>query len=248
MKKILLLVSILLIFSTMSLTVFSQNVVAATGDCGKSKTFFGLPTWYKYLDMSPSPDCSVQVTEKVVTAQTDSKGNVTYAVKNSFTFAVFFKILFAVIEILLVLAGILAVIMAIAGGFKYVVSQGEPEKIGNAKMTIINALIGATIAIIASQVVAFIGAAFVGGGSDQYGLIHFEADTSNLQRGLDVFFAIIGAVSVFMVVFAGFNFVTSGGDSEKVKKARRTIYYAVVGIVVAIFASVIVNFVLGRVT
>lgn len=184
-----------------------------------------LPTWYKYLDFDKNCDVVVAPGEGAKTAV---------------------LVGLAIIEMLLVVAGVIAVIMVMIGGFKYVISQGEPEKIGNAKMTIINALLGAVIAIIASQVVAYLAGAF--GGSGPGGLIQANADAGNLRKALDIFFVIIGAISVFMIVLSGFNFVTSGGDSEKVKKARRTIYYSVIGLIVAIFASVIVSFVLGGVT
>lgn len=38
-------------------------------------------------------------------------------------------------------------------------------------------------------------------------------------------------------------FTLSSGDAQKAAKARNTILYAVVGLVVAVFASAIVNFV-----
>ena len=57
---------------------------------------------------------------------------------------------------------------------------------------------------------------------------------------------IIGIVSVFMVIFGGFRFVTSGGDSNAVSSARSTIFYALIGLVVAVLAQVLVHFVLNR--
>ena len=208
----------------MSVGVTAPSHAHAADPANCKRNNFILPTWYKYLDFDENCD--------VVMKQNELPKNIVL-------------IGLAIIEILLVVAGVIAVIMVMVGGFKYVISQGVPEKIANAKMTIINALLGAVIAIIASQVVGYIGGAFGGGDPDSYGLIHASADASNLQNALNIFFMIIGAISVFMIVLAGFNFVTSGGDSEKVKKARRTIYYAVIGLIVAIFASVIVSFVLG---
>jgi len=205
--------------------------VIAVIDCKQNTAVPILPTWYKYLEFDTSNDnCDVVM---------DSKG----LPKNIVLIGL------AIIEMLLVLAGIIAVIMVMVGGFKYVVSQGESEKVANAKNTIINSLVGTVIAIIASQVVAFVVGTYVTSGTtatNDYGLFSVKATSSNLEAGLKIFFAIIGAVSVFMIVLAGFNFIISGGNAEKITKARRTIYYALIGLVVSIFASAIVSFVLKK--
>ena len=54
---------------------------------------------------------------------------------------------------------------------------------------------------------------------------------------------IVGVISVIMLIVAGFKYVTSGGDSNKVSSAKNTLIYALVGIVVVIAAQVIVSFV-----
>ena len=53
------------------------------------------------------------------------------------------------------LAGI-SVIMIIIGGIKYVTSQGESAAVGSAKNTILYAVIGLIVAILASTIVAFV--------------------------------------------------------------------------------------------
>jgi len=57
------------------------------------------------------------------------------------------------------------------------------------------------------------------------------------------FYTIIFIVAVFMILLSAFYFVTSGGDPDKSKKARQTLLFAVVGIVVALLAYGIVYFV-----
>lgn len=54
----------------------------------------------------------------------------------------------------------------------------------------------------------------------------------------------IGILSVIMLIFGGIRYTVSGGDSNKVTAAKNTILYAVIGIVVALLAYAIVNFVL----
>lgn len=54
---------------------------------------------------------------------------------------------------------------------------------------------------------------------------------------------IIGAIAVLMVVIGGIRYVVSGGDQKAVTDAKNTILYAVIGLVVAMMAYAIVNFV-----
>ena len=61
----------------------------------------------------------------------------------------------------------------------------------------------------------------------------------------NVLLFIIGAVAVIMLIIGGIRYTVSGGDSGAVTSAKNTILYAVVGIIVAILAYAIVNFVLG---
>lgn len=61
---------------------------------------------------------------------------------------------------------------------------------------------------------------------------------------VNVLLFLIGVLSVIMIIYGGFRFVTSGGSAESVKAAKNTILYSVVGLVVAILSFAIVNFVL----
>lgn len=65
---------------------------------------------------------------------------------------------------------------------------------------------------------------------------------------VNVLLFIIGAVAVIMLIIGGIRYVVSGGDSGAVTSAKNTILYAVIGIIVAILAYAIVNFVLTSFT
>lgn len=56
---------------------------------------------------------------------------------------------------------------------------------------------------------------------------------------------LIGVVSVIMIIYGGIQYATSAGDSGKVSNAKNTILYAVVGLIVAILAYALVNFVVS---
>ena len=59
---------------------------------------------------------------------------------------------------------------------------------------------------------------------------------------------IIGAVSVLMLIYGGIRYTISGGDEKAITSAKNTILYAVIGIVVAVAAYAIVNFVITALT
>lgn len=56
---------------------------------------------------------------------------------------------------------------------------------------------------------------------------------------------IIGALSVLMLIYGGIRYTVSAGDSKQVEAAKNTIMYAIIGIIVALLAGAIVNFVLS---
>ena len=57
---------------------------------------------------------------------------------------------------------------------------------------------------------------------------------------------IIGALSVVMLIYGGIRYTISMGDAKNVEAAKNTIMYAIIGIVVAMLAFAIVNFVIGK--
>ncbi len=61
----------------------------------------------------------------------------------------------------------------------------------------------------------------------------------------NVMLFLIGAISVIMLIIGGIRYVVSGGDSTAVQAAKNTILYAIVGIVVALLAYAVVNFVIS---
>lgn len=72
-----------------------------------------------------------------------------------------------------------------------------------------------------------------------------EGDTSLFRTITNILLFIIGAIAVIMLVIGGIRYTTSNGDSNSVSAAKNTILYAIIGIIVAILAYAIVNFVVG---
>ena len=64
---------------------------------------------------------------------------------------------------------------------------------------------------------------------------------------VNILLFIIGAVSVIMLIYGGIRYTTSGGNTNSVTAAKNTIMYSIIGLVVAILAFAVVQFVVNQV-
>jgi lipoprotein len=78
-----------------------------------------------------------------------------------------------------------------------------------------------------------------------------HAGSNNLMGTINtiisVVLGVLGILAVAYIIYGGFMLTTATGDPAKIKKARETIMYGVIGLVVALLAFAIVNFVLTSV-
>lgn len=116
-------------------------------DTCSTKGFLGIPPWYKYLVGS-----GLMASNKV-TGACELVGSL----KPTDWPQIIFLIGLAVLDMILRLAGIVAVAFIIWGGIQYVISQGDPGKTKDAQTTIINALVGLAVALVSSAVISFLG-------------------------------------------------------------------------------------------
>lgn len=132
---------------------------AATGACNKG--FFGLVPWYKYIRGE------FKYTESKMTQLNRGSGNCEIKCFNILSSPVANDcgkkssdipyVLLAIVDNVLRIAGLVAVAFVLIGSVKYIASQGNPEDTANAQSTIINALIGLAVAIVAVSLISFIG-------------------------------------------------------------------------------------------
>jgi hypothetical protein len=102
-----------------------------------NNNFLGFPHWWKYLKLERDP------LNKCVPA---------------FNFpSDIWGVALAVIDMLLYLAGLIAVVSIIIAGISYITAAGSSDKITSARKRIQNSLIGLAIVFIAAAVVSFIG-------------------------------------------------------------------------------------------
>ncbi|MDO4870553.1 MAG: hypothetical protein Q3996_00425 [Candidatus Saccharibacteria bacterium] len=72
-------------------------------------------------------------------------------------------------------------------------------------------------------------------------------DGSVFNNVVNFLLFLIGIISVIMIIYGGIQYSLSAGDSSKVTSAKNTILYAIVGLIVAMLAFAIVNFVTGAI-
>jgi predicted permease len=68
------------------------------------------------------------------------------------------------------------------------------------------------------------------------------------QKIVNIFSIIVGIVAVIMIIYGGFRYITSGGDSNNVSTAKNTLIYAIIGLIVVALAQFIVHYVLQTTT
>ena len=148
MKKTILLIAS---FMFVWVAVFGLSTKTATAaptanptSCGENG-FLGLPYWYKYLD--PIEELDPLSGENVCRAKLKGIKDIWLVVA-------------ACIELLIRLASMIAIGFIIYGGVSYVISQGAPDKTKKAQATVINAVIGLAISVVAAAVVSFIAGRF----------------------------------------------------------------------------------------
>ncbi len=126
--------------SILQLVFFAATPTVKTISACDRGSVLGFPHWWQYLNtVSDSAGCRV-----------DFKG-----------LSDLWLVGLAILEILLRLAGILAVVYIIVAGITYITALGNPERTNVALHRIINALVGLAIVLVAATTVAFLGNTFL---------------------------------------------------------------------------------------
>ena len=72
----------------------------------------------------------------------------------------------------------------------------------------------------------------------------FGGPTALIPRAINLMLFIVGILAIIVLIYGGIRYVLSGGDAGKVKDAKNTILYAIVGLVIAILGYAVVNWVI----
>ncbi len=151
--------------------------------------------------------------------------------------------------VILALSGVISLAYIVYGGYRYMQSRGSDTE--GAKKTIIYACVGLVIIFLALNIQQMVLVSFLGNpqvdevvtGDDLEGKGFTGGSLQdNVQNILRVLIALSGVVSVAYIVYGGYQYIMSKGDTEKPKKM---ITYALVGLVVVLLAFSLQEFILS---
>lgn len=196
-----------------------------TGNCDRS--FLGLIPW----------NCNVTITDGSTAVNEDVlKGNIWQIAAN-------------VLSDIIIIATYLVLGYVIYGGYLYMFSGGDPGKVASGKRTLIHAFIGLAIVLLANVIMSTIRFILIGASQSLLDCTNPETEgcitspattiTSTIQWAV----AIAGVVAVIFVIYGGVLYITSSGEPGKTKKAKDTIIYSIIGLIVVALAEVITAFV-----
>ena len=143
-----------------------------------------------------------------------------------------------------VIASFLILLYVIYGGFLYMTSAGDPGKAANGKKTLIHAFIGLAIVISAYTIFSAIRIALAGNITLEDCAWNECADQNKLVTNLIRWLGgIMGVVSAIFILVGAWGYITANGDSGKLQKAKQTILYAIIGLIIFALAQLITAFV-----
>lgn len=64
---------------------------------------------------------------------------------------------------------------------------------------------------------------------------------------VEIMLQLVAYITVGFIIWGGFMYLTSGGNSSKITAARQMIQNAVIGLIISLFAVVAVSFIAGRI-
>jgi hypothetical protein len=65
-----------------------------------------------------------------------------------------------------------------------------------------------------------------------------------ISGSLNVVIAIAALIAIIFMVYAGFLYIFSGGETDKVDKAQKTMAYTIVGLILVFIAPLLIKFVM----
>lgn len=150
-----------------------------------------------------------------------------------------------------VLASFAFVVSGFYGFYKMITAHGEDEGAEKGKKTFINAVIGfLALKLVKPFVYSLYGQEQCKSGGI-FGIDIFKncelarnvGDTVGLAaKVIDWVNGFVAVVTVLMIIYAGFLYVTSGGDDDKTKQAKTIMKYAAIGMLLLVSTYVLFRF------
>ncbi len=150
------------------------------------------------------------------------------------------RILIRLIQYTLAFAAAIGVISLVVNGYQYVIAAGNPEKLEKAKLGLTWSIGGFILALSAFAIVSLLQATLLA--KQKVSDISPDAfGTPRTASGIleQLFFLLLlfgGATAVIFLILGGYRYIISQGNPEVVEKAKKTILYSGIGVIL-IFAA-----------
>lgn len=201
---------------------FTTNLTTASSASAFScRNFLGMTSW----------DCNVSDN---ISSENDLISNITTIASN-------------ILTDITVIASYLVIGYVMWGGYQYMFSSGDPGKAASGRKTLTNAFIGLGITISAYTIFGAIRVAMIGsknlGACDALSATPCTTPDTMIINIIQWVAGMGGVVAAIFIIIGGWGYMTSAGDPGKLQKAKTTIAYALIGLVIVAATEVITAFV-----
>jgi hypothetical protein len=241
------------IFKSLAIVVFILAVIIAFISVirlltsGNSEEDFG--TWWATLVWSLAGLFLISIAYTVI-RQFETRVFSEQTINAETVYDTVINIIYPILNFLRYIAATVFFLTAIWAFYRIVTSAGNEEGFDAGKKIFIGSIIGFVIMMIAEPLVRI---AYGGGSCGGNKIFGVSTDCTNrvfdasgvlgtIAKIIVFLNGFIALVVIIMIIYAGFLVLTGAGDEEKNDKAKKTITYAIIGVVILIFSYVIYRF------
>lgn len=206
---------ILALTAVTAVSTMTSQPVHAAAEC---REVIGLKSW----------DCGIDI--KAIDSQGDLKSSIWAIAAN-------------ILIDITVIAAYLVIGYTIYGGYQYIMSSGDPNKVASGKKTLANAFLGLAIVMLANVILNSIRIALGVNLSQNCATTQCIDPGTMITNAIQWVIGVSGFVAAIFVVYGGITYMTSAGEPGKLQKAKQMITYALIGLAIVALSEVIVTFV-----
>ena len=160
------------------------------------------------------------------------------------------QIIIEIIDASLSLLFLVVLGFMIYGGYFWMTSMGNEEKIKKSKQILTASIVGLLIVLMSLSIVNFVSTAI--GVTPQnlptdtglFGGTLNQALTNIIKSAL----TLVGVISLAIMVYGGFRWMTSAGNEETISEAKRTLTAGAIGLAVIVISWSIVYFIVNSIS
>lgn len=153
-----------------------------------------------------------------------------------------------------IIAAYLILGFIVYGGYRYMFSGGDAGHVVAGKKTLFHSFIGLAIVMLSNIIFNAIRFGLLSGSEAKNVTVGGVPVTIGASDAADLFMSsfswivgIAGVVALIFIVYGAILYITSNGDANKVKRAKDTIIYAAIGLLIVGLAEAISSFVSSKI-